>query len=98
MISWKATREELRLMRLIALRAGAMAAKSGVDIGKTTDLVMDLNATHSNGCPLELAELLAAEDFDFCHDVWGIMRHIDRTNGQLRNCFLPRYAKSEVAA
>jgi hypothetical protein len=61
------------------------------------DLTMALTATHCNGTPLKLAELLAAPDFDFSHDVFGIMRHIDRATGQLGDCFLPRFAQPEAA-
>ena len=52
---------------------------------------MDICAAH-NSCPLKLDELLAADDFNFAHDVFGIFRHIDRRSGTLQDCFLPRYA------
>ena len=58
--------------------------------GMTAD--MDISATH-NSCPLKLDELLAADDFNFAHDVFGIFRHINRKTGELRDCFLPRYAE-----
>jgi hypothetical protein len=54
---------------------------------------MDITACHLNGCKLDLAKLLAADDFNFAHDVLGIRRHIDRETGQLMNCFRPRFAK-----
>ena len=38
---------------------------------------MDLTATHLNGCPLRLKDLLEADDFNFSHDVGGIARHLD---------------------
>lgn len=56
---------------------------------------MDITATHANGCPLKLAELLAADDFNFSHDVAGIYRHLDRTTGKLLDCFLPRFAQKQ---
>jgi len=60
---------------------------------------MDITACHANGCPLDLKKLRAAPDFDFVHDVVGIMHHIDRRDGKLVNFFLPRCSKpeSEVA-
>jgi hypothetical protein len=61
------------------------------------NLVMDLTATHANGCPMDFNKLLTAPDFDFVHDITGIQRHIDRETGKLGNCFLPRFAKPEVA-
>ena len=65
--------------------------------GERLALEMDIAATHSNGNPLKLGELLAAPDFDFTHDVTGIRRHIDRRSGQLKNFFLPRYSQPEGA-
>ena len=63
------------------------------DADKELSLAMDLDATHSNGCPLDFDKLLAFDDGNFSHDVGQIMRFIDRTNGQLQNCFVPRCAK-----
>lgn len=56
--------------------------------------VMDVDACHRS-CPLKLAELLAADDFNFMHDVIGIMKHLNRMTGKLEDCFLPRFAKSD---
>lgn len=63
------------------------------------DLRMDLDATHSNGCPLDLQKLLDAPEFDFIHDLGGIVRHLDRETGALKDHFWPRCAKpaAEVA-
>lgn len=52
---------------------------------------MDIRACHANGTPLRLEELLRADDGNFGHDVFGIRRYIDRTTGQLTDCFLPRF-------
>lgn len=53
---------------------------------------MDLIATH-NSNPLDLERLLAADDFNFIHDVYGIARHIDRETGELGGCFSPRFSR-----
>ncbi len=53
---------------------------------------MDIEAAHS-GCPLQLDALLVANDVDFCHDVLGINRCLDRETRTLGGCFCPRYAK-----
>lgn len=79
--------EEIDLIGDIAGRAKKM--------NNTVDIVsaqMDITLAHSV-CPLKLDELLAADDFNFIHDVAGIMRHIDRETGQLKNCFYPRFSK-----
>ncbi len=61
------------------------------------ELGMDLTAVHANGCALELALLLAYPNFDFVHDVAGIRRHLDRNTGKLRDFFVPRCARPDVA-
>lgn len=57
-----------------------------------TDYMMDIAAAN-NSCPLHLEALADASDFEFSHDVFGIERHLNRTTGQLENCFLPRFAR-----
>lgn len=37
-----------------------------------------------------LAQRLAADDFNFWHDINGIQRNLDRQTGRLQNRFLPR--------
>lgn len=74
----------------------ARAAIAGLVKGRRysrLDLRMDLTATHSNGCPLDFHKLLQFNDFNFTHDIAGIARHLDRSTGELRGCFLPRCAK-----
>lgn len=72
-----------------ALELGLVDASAGYSM---MDCLMDINAAHSNGCPLDLARLLAADDFNFIHDVAGIARHLDRNSGKLTGHFLPRFA------
>jgi hypothetical protein len=54
---------------------------------------MDLEACHTHGCPLDLERMREAKKSDLMHDVAGIRRHLDRDTGELRDCFLPRFAK-----
>ena len=56
------------------------------------DADMDISAVHVH-CPLRLADLLAADQFNFSHDMRGILRHINRKTGKLENFFLPRFAR-----
>jgi hypothetical protein len=56
------------------------------------DLAMDITACHANGCPLDLERMLAADDFNFAHDITGIHANLDRSTGRLGNQFVPRYA------
>lgn len=90
-ISFEATREEHDIIRKIAERAHKMAAENGVKY-PLHDAVMDVTAAHANGAKLKLQELLEADDFNFAHDVFGIWQHIDRTTGELMDCFWPRFA------
>lgn len=53
---------------------------------------MDISATHFH-CPLRLADLLDADQFNFAHDMRGIQRHLNRRTGKLENFFLPRFAQ-----
>jgi hypothetical protein len=92
MIKWNCTREETQIAVKIAQRAVTMAKEIGVEYSQMTAL-MDIEATHSNGCPLKLQELLDADNPNFAHDVFGIRANINRKTGKLENCFLPRYSK-----
>jgi hypothetical protein len=53
---------------------------------------MDVTAVHANGNPLRLADLLAADDFNFAHDMSGICNCLDRRTGQLTRNFRPRFS------
>ena len=53
---------------------------------------MDICATHANGNPLRLQDLLDADDFNFAHDVFGIEHHIDRETGKMERFFSPRFS------
>ena len=91
MINWTHDKAEMEIEAKIARRAANMAWQCGGEY-KLFTAIMDIDATHNNGCPLKLVELLAADDFNFVHDVFGIRANIDRTTGKLQNCFVPRYS------
>ncbi len=89
--TWMNTKSEMEISMSIAKRAVKMAKQLGIDYDVMT-ADMDISATHVNGCPLKLAELRDADDFNFSHDVFGIRRHLNRETGQLEDCFLPRFS------
>lgn len=91
-ISFNVSAADRTLITQIAVRAMKQAEKQGIKGVDVLNLTMDLTATHANGTPLRLAELLAADDGNFGHDVWGIRRYLDRSTGQLMDHFLPRFA------
>lgn len=57
-----------------------------------TDIEMDITATHANGVPLRLSDMLGADDFSFLHDISHISKHLDRETGKLTGHFRPRFA------
>jgi len=91
-VSFAVSEADFTLIQQITDRAQAMARATNIRPFDRQGAAMDITAVHANGCPLRLAELLAAEDFNFSHDVFGIFRHIDRETGHLRDCFVPRSA------
>ena len=91
MMHWNATKDEYKLIAKIVTRAVQKYHDMDIPLD-IQSLTMDLTACHSNGCPLDFQRLLDAPDFDFCHDIGGIQRHINRTTGEIEDCFLPRTA------
>lgn len=90
-INFNATKEEDIIITKIVSKAKQLKlVKSKED---QSDLMMDLTATHCNGTPLDFEKLLSFDDFNFSHDILGIMNYIDRTNGNLTRNFLPRCSK-----
>ena len=88
MIDWaKGTKAEIELSSKIAKRAVKLLGR-----GTVVMFTMDIQACHTHGCCLKLVDLLRASDGDFLHDVCGINRYMDRDTGELKDCFLPRYA------
>lgn len=94
-INFSVTSLEASTIQKIVERAEIIAADLGTTINRMS-LTMDLTACHANGTPLKLDELFGADRFNFVHDVWGVMRHIDRSTGKLTDRFLPRYAAPEA--
>lgn len=90
-VSFAVSKEDSKLIKQIVARATIHAVRHDVPYDKL-GAEMDFTAVHANGCPLRLAELLAADDFNFVHDVFGIHRHIDRDTGDLKNFFSPRFS------
>jgi hypothetical protein len=87
-----ASRLEMGYIDRIAKRAMQIAKEHGRQIRSKQDWIMDLEATHCSGCPLNLEKISHADDFNFAHGVFGIARHLNRDTGELENLFWPRYA------
>jgi hypothetical protein len=90
-VNFKTTKQEYELIIKIAKRANLIYRENGVLIDPV-HIMMDLTATHLNGCPLKLQAMLDADDLNLMHDIAGIDRHLDRDTGKLTGCFDPRFS------
>jgi hypothetical protein len=93
-ISFTVSGHDQDLIMKIVDRAERILTENGIEHKRIT-LVMDLTATHANGCPLRLADMLGADVCNLLHDILGIATHIDRRTGKLGDCFVPRFAASQ---
>ncbi len=82
---------DLTIIGSIADRAVLTYAEYGVRVERRT-IMLDLISCHFNAQKLRLDELLAADDFNFIHDVGGINKNLDPLSLELKNCFRPRFA------
>lgn len=89
-LNWNTSLVEDQLIKKILDRYVKLVSPHKVDM---LNRVMDITATHLNGCPLDLEKLLCFSEFDFLYDLAGIFKSIDRTTGKLSNNFLPRSSK-----
>jgi len=93
-VSFDCPEAERKLARAIARRARDLLLTMGID-RPVLGIDMDVVATHCNGNPLRLADLLKADDFNLLHDISGIARHLDRETGKLGGHFRPRFSQRE---
>lgn len=89
MIKWEISNKDFKLIVRIADRVKRDWPDYPDD---RRTLIMDLNACHANGCPLDLAALLEANELEFSHDIGEIRKHLNRRTGKIEGCFVPRYA------
>lgn len=97
-VSFAVSESETAVILQIVQRYEAMRVRYGLpawDGEQRLSSEMDVTACHCNGCPLRLEELLAADDFNFMHDMAGIRNHIDRETGKLMDHFLPRFSRPQ---
>ena len=91
-VQFDVSRDDGKVIADIAHRAYGLSIKHKLQDTSLYGWQMDITATHRNGCQLRLRELLAADDFNFTHDVFGIRRYLNRETGELGGHFVPRYA------
>lgn len=83
--------QDLNLISLIVERVKSITAKgSTLALAPYPLLHHDLSAYHL-ASPLRLDDLLKAPVHDLLHDIHGIYISLNRTTGQPRGCFTPRF-------
>lgn len=92
------SKADAKLIDQIVTRSLHFRVKHRLPAGDRLSVEMDITACHRNGCALDLARLLAADDANFGHDVFGISRYIDRDTGQLTDHFLSRFSRPKKKA
>lgn len=95
-VNFIGTMQQTELAGEIADRFNALLDKFGHPQRDRTHVMMDILATHLNGCPLDLPKLRDASESTLAHDMGGIAKHLDRTTGRLGDCFVPRTALPEL--
>jgi hypothetical protein len=97
-INFNASKEDReKLDQIVSRFQTDYQSRTGVPPADPLSVNMDLTVTHLNGTPLDLDKLLASDNFNFLHDVMGIIRHLNRTTGKLKDHFLPRCARKDSA-
>ena len=88
----RANCEELDKIKAIGSRAVRLAHDLGtrIDAQEQGHLQAAIALVHRKE-PIDLDALLAADDGNFGHDVFGIRRFYDPVQGILRDGFSPRY-------
>lgn len=81
-------KEKFELIVKIAKRAEEM----DLVMFDRISLIMDLECADEE-FDLRLEELLAADNFNFSHDVAGIQNNLNRQKRKMGNTFVPRYAE-----
>lgn len=87
-MKWKVSRKEMETICLIVARA----QKECFPQRSKLNLNMDITAAHCNDSKLRLTELLKADNFNFAHDICGIVKNLNRETGKLENCFSPKFS------
>jgi len=87
-------REEMQLISKIVDRA--FNTEMQAHYSSKLDMFMDIEAVH-NDCPLNLQNLLEADNLNFFHDVIGIYENLNRKTKRLENCFVPRFTSNVLS-
>ena len=86
----KINRESHELDQIDEVASRAMQSNEFSAHIDTISLILSLRSVD---CKLDFKRLLSFDDFNFFHDVVGIMINLDRKTGKLKNFFVPRCAR-----
>jgi hypothetical protein len=87
------TKSQYQTISAIANRAVEIGRAHQPDFRRSKmDIEMDIECVMESQ-PLDLDALLKADNFNFCHDVFGIARHLNRNTRLLEDCFSPRFSR-----
>lgn len=78
---------------LMYVKVAERAEEMGIYHGERFSLLMDIEHA-DNVFNLRLEDWLKADNFNFAHDVVGIVNNIDRRNPTDFNLFVPRFAEN----
>jgi hypothetical protein len=87
------SKKDFQLIVKIVERAAEIYSRNGLRYDRMV-ANMDIHEVHKK-TPLRLAEWLVSDEGNFAHDVAGIHNNLDRVNGVLDNCFVPRFAVTQ---
>jgi hypothetical protein len=79
------------IFTLIGQRAALIANRSRVEFDPVVCAIVVMSVAEK--FQLRLDELLEADEGNFAHDVFGMMRHYDIATGTMRDCFSPRFER-----
>lgn len=80
----------------IAKRYEAICLANDAEPAKRIDTMMTLHFANQDDS-LDYARLESFPDFDFMHDVCGMLRHMNRSTCKLGDFFAPRCSKPDPA-
>lgn len=78
---------------LMYVKVAERAEQMGIYDGERLSLLMDIENA-DKVFNLKMEDWLNADNFNFAHDVVGIVNNIDRRNPTDFNLFVPRFAKN----
>jgi hypothetical protein len=95
MLNWKVSRKDRLLIDGIVDRAMNALIEIGINADRE-DVAMDIVCVHNNIYRLRLADWLAADDFNFLHDLYGIRNCLNRVTGKFVGLFHPRFSEGRT--